>query len=115
LLKYKRAADADSAKDFGAVALHADSGKQTFHNNNDSDNPIQIVVSLQGDDDNSFVLENGCNLGAVEPHETCEFSVHFKPVHMGFHTAAIQIAGEGWSIHSVVLRGFGIWPWDTSH
>jgi hypothetical protein len=113
-IRYKRTVDSNSFKDFGVVALHTESYKQDFHNQNGFENQTQIYVSLQGDDSNNFALENGCSSGILEPHESCDTTVYFKPTSIGLHTATLRITGPGWSVPPIALRGYGVWQWDIS-
>jgi hypothetical protein len=108
---YKTETDTSSEQDFGIVPIHGNGSafkKQiTFNNESTSESPI--AISLQGDPDNSFELDNDCSSGTVSPGDHCTVSVSFRPSGLGVHTAALSVEGQ-W--HSLNLRGFAAWPWD---
>jgi len=108
---YKRLPDTDALKDFGAVAVHAQSQKINFNMTNEHDYNVPIEPSIQDGDAKNFVLENGCSYGPLGPQGMCEFVVYFSPEVVGLHTATL-VLGSNWNPSEITLRGYGTSPWD---
>lgn len=113
--QYRRSADTDTLKDFGVVPVNGESrNRQDFNFGNSTENPLQIEISIQGNEGQDFAIQNGCSSGIVYPNGTCKVEAWFSPKTLGAHNTTVLVGGAGadWGMKEAVLKGFGSWPWD---
>ena len=112
--QYRRDANTDSLKDFGAVPVHDRSlTEQSITVTNPDAVGHQLQISIQGNEGKDFDIADGC-YEFVEAYGSCKWKVRFEPNTPGPHTATMSIGAEGasWPIKEVTLKGFGTWIWN---
>jgi Abnormal spindle-like microcephaly-assoc'd, ASPM-SPD-2-Hydin len=96
-------------KRFGAIAL-GDATMQTVTVKNVSDEPTQVDgVSIAGANEGEFeITDNGCAAGTtLQPGETCEVTVTFKPQDSGTRVAQLKVMPDEGQASTARVQGTG--------
>jgi len=111
---YRAGTDSLQGQEFGVVPIRSNERipeKEISYNNPSESQPVPIEITLQGDSNGDFELDNGCSSEPLYPNGNCTVKVTFRPKSLGLHTATLS-ESDGSNSQISVLRGFGAWPWD---